>query len=293
MVCSLGLRDALVGVSHECDFPASVRGLPAVTCSLIGEGLASAVIDEQVGDQLRGGRALYGLDREALAALHPDLIVSQALCDVCAVAAPEVEAAARTLPGAPRVVTLEPGSLEEVFDALIMLGDASGRTAEARRVVAELEDRVDAVRSGSAGIPLASRPRVAVLEWLDPLFNAGHWTPELVELAGGIDCLGNPFAPSSRIDFEALEACDADVIFVALCGFDVGRALVDVARVSERPAWRMLPAVRAGRVYVADGNAYFSRSGPRLVDSLELLAQALHPEVHPGAAGVPSVRCVA
>lgn len=281
IICSIGLRRQLVGVSHECDFPASVRGLPTVTQTLIDSSLASAEIDQQVRTRLHGERALYSLRTKVLARLQPDLIVSQALCDVCAVAGAEVEAAANALPRPARVVNLEPASLEDVFDALALVGEAAGCSQQAQAAVAKLRLRVDAVRRRTQAIPAAKRPRVAVLEWLHPLFNAGHWTPQLVEFAGGLDCLGNPFAPSTSIHWRQLANSRAEVIVIALCGFDVRRSLQDLTLLRDDPSWQALPATQTGRVYVADGNAYFSRSGPRLVDSLEMLAHALHPGLHP------------
>lgn len=284
IICSIGLRRQLVGVSHECDFPASVRGLPAVTQTLIDSGLASVAIDQQVRSRLRTERALYSLRHEVLAELRPNLIVSQALCDVCAVAGAEVEAAVSALPQPAQVVNLEPASLEDVFQTIALVGEAAGRSEQAQASIAELRRRVEAVRRRTDAIPDRERPRVAVLEWLHPPFNAGHWTPQLVEFAGGEDCLGNPFAPSTAISWRQLADSRADIILVALCGFDVERSQQDLALLQDNPSWQTLPAVRTGRVYLIDGNAYFSRSGPRLVDSLEILAHSLHPSVHPPGA---------
>ena len=284
IICSIGLRRQLVGVSHECDFPASVEGLPTVTQTLIDGGLGSAEVDQQVRSQLQTERALYSLRTEVLAELRPNLVVSQALCDVCAVANTEVEAAVSALSRPAQVINLEPASLEDVFHTIALVGEAAGRSEQAWATVAKLRRRVDAVRRRADAIPESERPRVAVLEWLHPPFNAGHWTPQLVELAGGQDCLGNPFAPSTTISWQQLADSQADVILVALCGFGVQRSLQDLALLHDNPSWRVLPAVQTGRVYVADGNAYFSRSGPRLVDSLEILAHGLHPSIHPPGA---------
>lgn len=280
IICSIGLRPQLVGITHECDYPVSVEGLPVVTRSLIAPGLSSGDIDALVREQLTGQKALYSLRMDVLEQLRPDLIVSQSLCDVCAVAADEVQAAACELPGNPRVINLEPMSLAQVLDTILEVGRAADREAAARATVSELSARVDRVRARSATIAAAARPRVAVLEWLDPLFNAGHWTPELVEYAGGLNCLGSPQQPSTTLTWERLETADPDVVLVALCGFNVTRSLVDVRKRQAEPHWQALRAVREGRVLVMDGNAYFSRPGPRLVDSLEILAHALHPRVH-------------
>ncbi len=282
IVCALGLRDQLVGVTHECDYPASVRGLPVVTRSRIPPGLSSAIIDGLVREQLSGADALYTLDMPTLHQLRPDLIVTQALCDVCAVAADEVNAAACELPGQPQVINLEPMRLSEVLDTLERVADAAGCSARGRSVRTELEARIDALTTRSQAVIRA--PRVAMLEWIDPLFNAGHWTPELVTIAGGVECLGNPFAPSEQVSFDRLQAARPDLIAIALCGFDVQRSLQDVALLEQHAGWRDLPAVLNDQVYLLDGNAYFSRPGPRLVDSAEILAHVLHPALHPAHA---------
>ena len=284
IVCSLGLGDELVGVTHECDHPPFVRELPKITHTLIPHDASSGRIDALVREQLTAERALYHLDMDALMALAPDLIVTQALCDVCAVAEAEVLEAACRLPGSPPVVNLEPMTLAEVFEAIGAVGAAAGRTDRAATVVAGLRARVDAVAARTATIPESERPRVAFLEWIDPLFNGGHWNPELIALAGGVDVLGSPAAPSRTITWDAVRNAEPDVIFVACCGFSTERALEDLPLLQARDGWDDLPAVRDGRVYFSDGNAFFSRPGPRIVDSLEVLAAALHPAVHPGPA---------
>ena len=284
IVCSLGLGDELVGVTHECDHPPFVRELPKITHTLIPHDASSGRIDALVREQLTAERALYHLDMDALMALAPDLIVTQALCDVCAVAEAEVLEAACRLPGSPPVVNLEPMTLAEVFEAIGAVGAAAGRTDHAATVVAGLRARVDAVAARTATIPESERPRVAFLEWIDPLFNGGHWNPELIALAGGVDVLGSPAAPSRTITWDAVRNAEPDVIFVACCGFSTERALEDLPLLQARDGWDDLPAVRDGRVYFSDGNAFFSRPGPRIVDSLEVLAAALHPAVHPGPA---------
>ena len=281
IVCAVGLQDYLVGVSHECDFPPGVASLPAVTRTAISKGLSSRTINENVQTLLQTEAALYHLEIEVLETLKPTLIVTQALCDVCAVSAAEVNEVSCRLPGSPRVINLEPMSLAQVFDTIVLLGSVTDRKQEAVHVVRALQARVDAVVARSAAIPENRKPRVAMVEWIDPLFNAGHWTPELVVMAGGIDCLGNPNQPSRRIDEDALLEANPDLLFIALCGFDMQRTAQDLPLLQHLPGWADLPCVRNRRVYYTDGNAYFSRPGPRLVDSLEILAHALHPEVHP------------
>ncbi|HEX5387687.1 MAG TPA: cobalamin-binding protein [Gemmatimonadales bacterium] len=286
MICALGLEDQLVGVTHECDFPASVRRLPKVTRTLIPTDATSGEIDRLVRERLSADRALYSLDLAVLERLRPDLIVTQALCDVCAVAEDEVRAAACALPGAPRVINLEPESLGQVFDAIREVARAAGIERGAGEVVAGLTARVEAVAARSAA--LVERPRVALLEWLDPPFSCGHWSPELVRLAGGVEGLGREGEPSRTLRWDEVTAWAPEVVFIACCGFSVERTLEDVPALWSAPGWPELPAARSGRVYVTNGSDYFSRPGPRLVDGLEILAHALHPEVHPLPAGLPA-----
>lgn len=286
MICALGLEDRLVGVTHECDFPAFVRGLPKVTRTLIPAEAASADIDRLVRERLRTNRALYTLDLPTLEGLRPDLIVTQALCDVCAVAEDEVRAAACMLPGSPQVINLEPQSLAQVFAAIRQVAKAANVDREADEVVARLTARVEAVRART--VRLQRQPRVALLEWLDPPFSCGHWSPELVRLAGGVEGFGREGQPSRTLQWAEVMAWRPEVVFIACCGFSVERTMDDVPSVQSIPGWRDLPAVRSGQVYVTEGSQYFSRPGPRLVDSLEILAHALHAEAHPLPAGLPS-----
>lgn len=278
IVCSLGLDDSLVGVTHECDYPPFVRNLPKVTKNLIPHDASSREIDLQVREKLQIQRALYTLDMPRLQALAPDLIVTQALCDVCAVSEAEVAAAACFLPGAPQVINLEPMSLDQVFTTLQLVGAKTGVSERADQVVKELRVRTSAIAERSAAI--RNRPRVVILEWIDPPFSCGHWSPEIVRMAGGDEQLGRPGVPSRTLQWDEVVAVQPEVIVIACCGFDVRRTLVDVAILRQYPGWYDLPAVRSERVFVIDGNAYFSRPGPRLVESLELLAHALHPQIH-------------
>ena len=279
IVCALGLDDRLVGVTHECDYPASVRKLPKVTRTLIPTDATSAEIDALVRDKLGAQSALYTLDMEMLERLQPDLIVTQALCDVCAVAESEVRNAACLLPTGPGVVNLEPETLDEVIACVSQVADAAGEPGRANALVPRLRARVDAVVSRSRSI--AVRPRVALLEWLDPPFSTGHWNPELVQLAGGEDGLGRPRQKSVTLDWEQVIDWRPEVVLVSCCGFTTERAIQEAAVLRGVGGWDDLPAGRDGRVYVTDGTAYFSRPGPRLVDSLELLAHVMHPDLHP------------
>ena len=292
MICALGLEDRLVGVTHECDFPAFVRRLPKVTRTLIPAEAPSAEIDRLVRERLRTSRALYTLDLPTLEVLRPDLIVTQTLCDVCAVAEDEVRDAAGRLPGGPRVINLEPQTLSQVFAAIHQVAKAAGVDRDAEELVGGLSARVESVAARAAG--LQHRPRVAMLEWLDPPFSCGHWSPELVRLAGGVEGLGREGLPSRTLRWEEVMAWQPEVVFIACCGFDAERTIDDVPSLQSVPGWQDLPAVRSGRVYVTDGSHYFSRPGPRLVDSLEILAHTLHPEAHPLPTGLPPpVRVIA
>jgi len=285
IVCGLGLRDSLVGVTHECDYPADVKELPKVTQTLIPHDASSGEIDTLVRQRLQTERALYSLDREVLADVRPDLIVTQAVCDVCAVAESEVQTVAASLPGEPQVVNLEPSSLADVWECVRRVGIAADCERAAEEFVASLEARVEEVKQRSAAF--AHRPSVLLLEWIDPPFSAGHWSPELVWLAGGKEAVGRPGQRSETTSWEQIVAADPEVMVIACCGFDVERTLQDIAILRSYPGWRSLRCVRSGRVYVVDGSAYFSRPGPRLVDSLEILANALHPQLHPLPDGLP------
>jgi iron complex transport system substrate-binding protein len=290
IVCELGLGDSLVGVTHECDHPPFVKALPKVTRTLVPHDAPSAQIDALVREKLKGARALYSLDLDTLERLRPELIVTQALCDVCAVAEEEVTSAACSLPGAPRVVNLEPMRLSQVFDCLRLVGEAAGVPERAAETVARLQARVAAVEAHTNRI--AARPRVALLEWIDPPFGCGHWSPEIVRLAGGVEVVGREGEPSRTTPWSEFVAAAPEALVVACCGFDKERTRQDLPLLASYPGFRELPAVRAGRVFLVDGNAYFSRPGPRLVDSLEILAHALHPDVHPLPSGIAAAERV-
>src|SRR5262249_36569365 len=283
IVFALGLDEALVGVTHECDYPPAVRSKPIVTRSLLDHtGATSEEIDQAVRQQLEDQLSLYALDRALLEQIAPDLVLTQALCGVCAVAYGEVDRAVRDISAesgtlAPRVLSLEPHGLEDILATIAQVGVAAGVAQRAATLVSELRSRVERVRARTA---LASRqPRVACLEWLNPLFGPGHWLPELVELAGGRAGLGAAHDDSRRVAWDDVIAFAPEVIVITPCGFDLQQTVEEAERVLPgRTGWEALPAVRQGRVYAVDGNAYFSRPGPRIVDSLELLAELIHPE---------------
>ncbi|MBO6557170.1 MAG: cobalamin-binding protein [Pseudomonadales bacterium] len=276
IVCELGLRDRLVGVTHECDYPPGIESLPHVTRSIIDHDATSLEIDTAVREHLESSTALYHLDETLMRDLAPDLIVTQALCEVCAVSEDEVQAIMSRLPGPPRLANLEPMTLFEVFDTITLVGDLAGCPDDAAEFRESLETRVSDVRSKINTIAMENRPTVGFLEWIDPLFNAGHWTPEIIEYAGGVDAFGNKHQPSQTISDDILVASDPDVLIVALCGFDETRAASDLESLKQRIEWDTLKAVKNSRVHILDGNAYFSRPGPRLVESLEILADILH-----------------
>jgi iron complex transport system substrate-binding protein len=275
IVAALGRVADLVAVSHECDHPAEVARLPRATrCEIHGNALASDAIDGWVTATLAATGTLYTMDEGLVRRLRPDVILTQRLCDVCAVGYDTVTSFAATLPGPPRVVNLEPSTLADVLADVHRVGAALDADDAAARVVATLEARIAAVRERAG----THRRRCIVLEWLLPPFRSGHWTPELVALAGGEEPLGRAGEDAARVGWDDVVAAAPDVVVVACCGFGIARTIADVARLRPVPEWRRLPAVRDGEVYVVDGSAYFSRPGPRIVDSLEILARILHPE---------------
>ena len=283
MVCLLGLREKLVGISHECDFPASVRGLPVLTAPKIDPRGRSAEIDRQVREVVASGLSVYRIDQEKLRELRPDLILTQDACAVCAVSFEEVRAAARELIGNQvEIVSLSPLRLEDVLEDIVRVGRAAGVLAQAEDTVASLRRRLEALRVRTAS---SQRPRVLALEWMDPPMPAGHWTPQLIRLAGGEPVLGRDSQPTRRIDWERVVEAAPEVLLVIPCGFKVAQTLREMDALLAR--LRETPAVRQGRVYVADGNAYFNRPGPRLVDSAELAAVAIHPELFAATSSFP------
>ena len=286
LICGLGLRDQLVGVSHECDYPLSVVGLPILTSSRIPAGLESGEIDRLVTDQLKNDEALYDLVMAPLTELEPDLIVTQALCDVCAVSGNDVARAIGSLSGDPQVVNLEPICLNDVLATVDLLAQAAGCVAQGDRYRAELQGRIDAVAERSKTV--AHRPRVALLDWLEPLFDGGHWSPEIIDLAGGEPCFGDKQEPSQRRSWAQLIDAQPDYIVIALCGFNIERSMQDVETFLACDGFKELRSIKKTKVFLVDGNAYFSRPGPRLVDALEIMANALHPDIHPLPTALPA-----
>jgi len=274
IIFALGLDERLVGVTHECDFPPAARRKPHLTASALPAAATAGEIDRHVRASLHSGSSLYALDAAALERLAPDLIVTQELCAVCAVSYDIVARAAKRLRGDPRLVSLEPSSLEDVFANIGTLGELTGTDAAAADLMAQLRARLAALErrvTGAAG----PRARVLVLEWTDPPMSGGHWTPELVERAGGEVVLGNPGANSTVLSWAAIAAADPDVVLVAPCGYGLDAALHATQELHAIPLWHSLRAVRTGRAFAMDGNAYVNRPGPRLVDTAEIFASAI------------------
>ena len=287
LVCGLGLRQQLVGVSHECDYPNSVIGLPVLTSSRIPEGLDSGSIDHLVTEQLKSDQALYDLNIDVLTSLRPDLIVTQALCDVCAVSGNDVARAVGGLPNNPDVINLEPNCLTDVLDTVELLAEAADCVKQGQIYLRELRYRISQVNNKSSVINLSDKPRVALLDWLDPIFDGGHWSPEIIELAGGIACFGNKKEPSQRRSWSDLIQARPDIIFIALCGFNVERSMQDVEDFFSSQEFSVLRDQVGSKIFLVDGNAYFSRPGPRLVDALEIMANAIHPLIHKLPSNLP------
>ena len=275
MVAFAGAAGSLVGVTHECDYPAGVEGLPRLTSSRVDSSLTGAEIDAAVSRLVTDDESIYALDVDGLEALAPDLVITQGLCEVCAVSTDIVEEAVSGLKNEPELLVLNPTSLGDVLEDSVRIGAALGRGDEVRGTVAGLRERLDAVERAVAGLP---RPTVGCVEWLDPPFSAGHWVPEMVRLAGGEELFAGPGERSVRLTWEAVFGAAPDVLVLMPCGFDAGRAAEEARALPDLPGWQDAPAVTNDRVWVVDANAYFSRPAPRLVDGVEILARILHPE---------------
>ena len=275
MLYALGLGPDLVAVTHECDYPSGARELPKVTRDVLPTGLSAAEIDAAVKERTLAGQSIYELDEDALNELAPDLIVTQALCSVCAVSYDDVRAIADELDSQPMVVSLDPHTVGEVLGDARTLAQATNRKDAAVELIAEASARIDRIRVATRNV---RRPRVVALEWLDPPFVAGHWTPQLISFAGGDDLLGFPGENSEERTWEELAAVSPDIVIVMPCGYDA-----EIAHREAEMHRDQLAALGAGEVVAVDASAYFSRPGPRIVDGLELLAHILHPELFPEA----------
>lgn len=276
VVCTLGLTDELVGISHDCDFPPEIRGKPVLSRAIVTPELPSGTIDARIRAQVHRGQSVYHLDPEQLAGLRPDLILTQELCSVCAPSYTLVKQAAKVLEAETKIVSLEPLGLDDILDNIRLVGELTERRAQADAIVWNLRARINRIRDGAARLP---RARVICIEWLDPIYIAGHWVPEMVDDAGGDDVLGRSREPSFVASWEDVVAAEPDVLVLMPCGFDVPRAREELHLLTSRQGWKQIPAVRDGNVYLTDATSYFSRPGPRIVTGLEILAAILHPEV--------------
>jgi len=277
IVYALGAGDQLAGVTHECDFPPSAASIPKLTRSNIPSTFTSAQIDAAVSASLESSGSLYELDLRALEQSQPDLIITQRLCDVCAVPYDRVQEAVQNISSHPRVLNLEPSSLTDILDCIRLVGDAIGRAASADALVFSLQQRIAAVRAKTQNI--ARRPRVFCMEWVDPPFCGGHWMKELVDFAGGYDQLAADRRPSSRIEWQRVLDFAPEVIVLTCCGFQLDRCAAEAGILAAFERFDELPAAKSGRIFATDGSAYFSRPGPRIIESLEILAHLVHPEI--------------
>lgn len=277
IVFALGLGDRLVAVTHECDYPPEATRLPVITRSALDHaGSGSREIHTHVSRSIHAGSSLYELDQALLKELDPDLILTQELCAVCAVAYDQVRKAVRLLEGERRVVSLEPTSVGGILETIERVGEVAALPDRAAEVVRQLRQRIERVTAATGAA--RARPRVLALEWLDPPFVGGHWVPEMVRLAGGSDGLGRQGAPSREIAWAEIAAYAPEVVVLMPCGFGLERTIAELGRATLPDEWRHLPAVRAGQVYAVDGSAYFNRPGPRIVEGLEILAGILQPD---------------
>ena len=280
IAAALGLMDQVVGVSHECDFPKQANNRPRVThCAVHNATLTSGQVDEWVRRALCEHGTIYTIDETLLRKLQPDVILTQKLCDVCAVGYGTVAKLAETLPGPVQVVNLEPASLADILDDIRRVGRTCDVLERAEDFSASLSRRVEDVRQRAAKI--TKRPRCFLMEWVDPPFCSGHWGPELVDIAGGFDPLGRKRQPSAEIEWQDVLDARPEVFVLALCGYGIERARRDYELLRSLPSFNSLPAALSGQIYLVDAGAYFARPGPRIVDSLEILAGILHPQQFP------------
>jgi iron complex transport system substrate-binding protein len=280
MACALGLEDSLVGITHECDYPAQVQTKPIVVRNVLPiEEMSQSEIDRAVGDRMRQGLSLYQIDEVLLRKLEPDLILTQNLCQVCAPSGNEVAQVLKALPKAPQILWLTPQSLAQIFENVRDLGAATGRTEEAEELIGRCEMRLKSLSAMMAKV--AYRPRVFCMEWLDPVYVSGHWVPELVKIAGGIDELGRERGESTRVSWQEIVDWAPEILIIMPCGFNLQQTMKQIANTfsSLNSDFFKLPAVRNRRVYAVDANSYFARPGPRVVEGAELLARLIHPEL--------------
>jgi iron complex transport system substrate-binding protein len=278
MVCALGLGDRLVGVTHECDYPPEARGKPVVVRNALPvETMSQREIDVAITQRMRDGLSLYQVDEKLLQELAPDLILTQNLCQVCAPSGNEVSQLLKSLSRQPQILWLTPRSLAEIADNVRELGRATGRSQEAEDLISVGRARLEKIATVTRG--LSSRPRVFCMEWLDPVYCSGHWMPEMVRIAGGVDELSREGTDSVRIPWDEVLKWSPEVLIVTPCGFNLDKVLEQARRLYDYSGWADLPAVQKGRIYAVDANSYFARPGPRVVEGTELLAHLIHPDL--------------
>ncbi len=278
IVYALDLDENLVGVTHECDYPPEATNKPRIIASVINpESLTSFEIDKAVSENYKAGKSTYIVDEEILHKASPDIILTQGLCDVCAVSGNRVVEAVKVLGKSPEIISLEPNTLDEILNTILIVGEATQRRERAKDLVDKLKSRIESIKSLLR--EEKDRPRVFSMEWLDPPYVAGHWVPEMVEIAGG-DCgLGKAGKPSFKVSWDEVFDFAPQVLILMPCGFNIERTLREVEVLTSNEYWHRLPAVRKGHVYLVDANSYFSRPGPRIVEGLEIMARILHPEL--------------
>ena len=278
IACALGLSQQLVGITHECDYPPEIMGKPVVVRSALPiEQMTQDEIDRAVAERMRAGHSLYEVDEELLQRLAPDLILTQDLCQVCAPSGTEITQALSLLSKKPQILWLTPNSLKEIFDNVRELGEATGRAKAAEELIATGRMRLQRIEDLTSRA--TRRPRVFCMEWLDPVYCSGHWVPEMVGLAGGVDALSREGADSVRIPWDEVREFGPEVLIITPCGYNLEQVVELSKKLSTYPGWSELPAVKQNQVYAVDANSYFARPGPRLVDGTELLAHLIHPEL--------------
>jgi len=275
---TLGLGDQLVGVTHECDYPPEARNRTVVVRNVLPiETMSQGEIDKAVAERIGSGQSLYQIDERLLQELSPDLILTQDLCQVCAPSGNEVSQVLGSLKKKPQILWMTPRTLAEIEENIRDLGAAAGIVEKANQLIAEGRLRLD--RLVSRSVELKYRPRVSFLEWLDPVYCAGHWVPEMIEIAGGVDELGRKGADSVRVSWDEIVKWSPEVLIIAPCGFNLEQVMEQLSPLHTRPGWSEIPAVRDGKVFAVDANSYFARPGPRVVEGTELLAHLFHPDV--------------
>jgi iron complex transport system substrate-binding protein len=278
IVCALGFENSMVGRSHECDYPPSIKILPVCTSTKFNTEGASYEIDERVKAIVQEGLSVYRVSAELLEELKPSHIITQTQCEVCAVSLRDVEeAVCKITSSRPAIVSLEPNSLADIWSDIRRVGNALGDGRRAEELITHLQERMNEIAQRAQ--LLQERPKVACIEWIDPLMSTGNWMPELVRMAGGINLFGEAGKHSPWMTWEELVAADPEIIVIMPCGFDIERTIADMPALTVRSEWKNLKAVRTSRIFIADGNQYFNRPGPRLVESLQILAELFHPDI--------------